>query len=182
MATDHYRLFHEASMSSERPYQVILFADLSGSTEMKTKTGEVNWLSTIGKFLDITTEAITSHGGTVVKYLGDGTLAAFDSEHAAEAINAAIRIQAMLFTENRNNSVKECLATVGIATGHVVEYEAPGGAWTMSALSSSTALRACAMQEHRRPSGSTARPSSPQTCSRCRSREAGQKVSAPTTI
>ncbi|MGW6151553.1 adenylate/guanylate cyclase domain-containing protein [Streptomyces sp. NPDC055144] len=114
-------------MSSERPYRVILFADLSGSTEMKTKTGEVNWLSTIGKFLDITTEAITSHGGTVVKYLGDGTLAAFDSEHAAEAINAAIRIQEMLFTENRNNSVKECLATVGIATGHVVEYEAPGG-------------------------------------------------------
>ncbi|MFB8264999.1 adenylate/guanylate cyclase domain-containing protein [Streptomyces sp. NPDC055955] len=109
------------------PYRVILFADLSGSTEMKTKTGEVNWLSTIGKFLDITTEAITSHGGTVVKYLGDGTLAAFDSEHAAEAIDAAIRIQEMLFTENRNNSVKECLATVGIATGHVVEYEAPGG-------------------------------------------------------
>ncbi|MGW4385434.1 adenylate/guanylate cyclase domain-containing protein [Streptomyces sp. NPDC004685] len=127
MATDHYRLFHEASMSPERPYRVILFADLSRSTEMKTKTGEVNWLSTIGKFLDITTEAITSHGGTVVKYPGDGTLAAFDSEHAAEAINAAIRIQEMLFTENRNNSVKECLATVGTAPGHVVEYEAPGG-------------------------------------------------------
>lgn len=127
MATDHYRLFHEASMSSERPYRVILFADLSGSTEMKTKTAEVNWLATIGKFLDITTEAVTSQGGTVVKYLGDGTLAAFDSEHAAEAINAAIRIQEMLLAENRKNSVKECLATVGIATGHVVEYEAPGG-------------------------------------------------------
>ncbi|MFB7755001.1 hypothetical protein ACFC18_36195 [Streptomyces sp. NPDC056121] len=56
----------------------------------------MNWRSTIGKFLDITTEAITSHGGTVVKYLGDGTLAAFDSEHAAEAIDAAIRIQEML--------------------------------------------------------------------------------------
>ncbi|MDQ1013125.1 class 3 adenylate cyclase/cold shock CspA family protein [Streptomyces sp. V4I23] len=126
MATDHFSLFQEASRSPERPYRVILFADLSGSTEMKTKTGEVNWLPTIGKFLDITTEAITSHGGTVVKYLGDGTLAAFGSEHAADAINAAIRIQEMLRTENKN-ALKECLATIGIATGHVVEYEAPGG-------------------------------------------------------
>ncbi|GAA1436205.1 hypothetical protein GCM10009601_63170 [Streptomyces thermospinosisporus] len=126
MVTDHFSLFQEASRNPERPYRVILFADLSGSTELKSKTGEVNWLPTIGKFLDITTDAITAHGGTVVKYLGDGTLAAFSSEQAADAINAAIRIQEMLRAENKN-TLKECLATIGIATGHVVEYQAPGG-------------------------------------------------------
>ncbi|QEU85407.1 adenylate/guanylate cyclase domain-containing protein [Streptomyces viridosporus] len=127
MATDHFSLFQEALNHQDRPHRVILFADLAGSTEMKGKTGEVGWLPTIGKFLDITTRAVTEHGGTVVKYLGDGTLAVFDGERAAEAICAAITIQELLKEENSRGSVNDCLATVGIATGRVVEYQAPGG-------------------------------------------------------
>lgn len=127
MTTDHFSLFQEASRGQDRPQRVIMFADLSGSTEMKEKTAEVNWLPTIGKFLDITTEAVTSHGGQVFKYLGDGTLAVFNDDQAADAINASIRIQEMLYDENKNNSLKGCLATVAIATGPVVEYRAPGG-------------------------------------------------------
>ncbi|MER5691158.1 adenylate/guanylate cyclase domain-containing protein [Streptomyces mirabilis] len=127
MTTDHFTLFQEALSHQDRPHRVILFADLSGSTEIKGKSGEVGWLPTIGKFLDITTQAVIGHGGTVVKYLGDGTLAVFDGERAAEAICAAISIQEMLRTENSQGVVNDCFATVGIATGRVVEYEAPGG-------------------------------------------------------
>lgn len=127
MSIEHFDLFREASGSADQPTKAILFADLSGSTEMKGKMGEVAWLPTLGKFLDITSAAITEHGGTVVKYLGDGTLAAFDGEHAAEAICAAIRIQEMLRSANSEGALNDCLATVGIATGRVVEYEAPGG-------------------------------------------------------
>ncbi|MFI5569857.1 adenylate/guanylate cyclase domain-containing protein [Streptomyces sp. NPDC051740] len=127
MATDHFSLFQEALSHQDRPSRVILFADLAGSTEMKGKTGEVGWLPTIGKFLDITARAVTEHGGTVIKYLGDGTLAAFDGERAAEAICAAITIQELLKEENSKGRVNDCLATVGVATGRVVEYEAPGG-------------------------------------------------------
>lgn len=127
MSTDHFTLFQEALRSTDRPTKVILFADLAGSTEMKGRSGEVGWLPTIGKFLDITTEATTKHGGEVVKYLGDGTLAAFDGENAAEAICSAIHIQEELREVNSQGVVNDCLATVGIATGRVVEYKAPGG-------------------------------------------------------
>ncbi|EHR61505.1 adenylate/guanylate cyclase domain-containing protein [Saccharomonospora cyanea] len=127
MSTDHFTLFQEALGSTDRPTKVILFADLAGSTEMKDRSGEVGWLPTIGKFLDITTEATTEHGGTVVKYLGDGTLVAFDGENAAEAICSAIRIQEKLRFANSQGVLNDCLATVGIATGRVVEYKAPGG-------------------------------------------------------
>lgn len=129
MSTDHFALFQAALTNRDRPTKVILFADLSGSTEMKGKTAEIAWLPTIGKFLDITTVAVSENGGTVVKYLGDGTLAVFDGEHAAEAICAAIRIQEMLREENSPDKgiLRDCYASVGIATGRVVEYEAPGG-------------------------------------------------------
>ncbi|WP_328620345.1 adenylate/guanylate cyclase domain-containing protein [Streptomyces sp. NBC_00354] len=143
MAIDHFTLFQEALRNPDRPYRVILFADLSGSTEMKGKSGEVGWLPTIGKFLDITTEAVRAHGGTVVKYLGDGTLAAFDGERAAEAIRAAIRIQEMLRSENSAGVLNECLATIGIATGRVVEYEAPGGGLDYSGSVVDLAARLC---------------------------------------
>ena len=126
MSVAHFDLFREAS-GGDRPTKVILFADLAGSTEMKSKMGEVAWLPTLGKFLDITSTAIRESGGTVVKYLGDGTLGAFDGEHAAEAIRAAIKIQEMLRTANSNGELNDCLATVGIATGRIIEYEAPGG-------------------------------------------------------
>ncbi|MEU2667260.1 adenylate/guanylate cyclase domain-containing protein [Streptomyces sp. NPDC007164] len=127
MTTDHFTLFQESLHNPDRPHRVILFADLSGSTEMKGKLGEVGWLPTIGKFLDITTTAIRDHDGTVVKYLGDGTLAAFDGERAAAAICAAIRIQELLRSEVSKGALNDCIATVGIATGRVVEYAAPGG-------------------------------------------------------
>jgi class 3 adenylate cyclase len=119
--------FQQASTNQDRPYRVILFAELAGSTEMKTRVEEQTWLVVLGKFIDITTEAITSQGGAVVKHLGDGTLAAFDGERVTEATNAAIRIQEMLHTESMTGVLEECLASIGIAAGRVVEYQAPGG-------------------------------------------------------
>ncbi|MFD8896337.1 adenylate/guanylate cyclase domain-containing protein [Streptomyces ardesiacus] len=124
MTVDHYTLFREALDAPERAQKTILFADLSGSTEMKEKTAELTWLPTIGKFLDITVTAITAHGGCVVKYLGDGTMAVFDGDLPANALCAAIGIQEAL-DEDRN--LHDRFARVGIATGSVVEYEAPGG-------------------------------------------------------
>ncbi|MCX5184232.1 adenylate/guanylate cyclase domain-containing protein [Streptomyces sp. NBC_00268] len=143
MATDHFTLFQDALRNPDRPHRAILFADLSGSTEMKGKSGEVGWLPTIGKFLDITAEAVTAHGGTVVKYLGDGTLAVFDGERAAEAICAAISIQETLRSENNRGVLNDCLATVGVATGRVVEYEAPGGGLDYVGSVADLAARLC---------------------------------------
>ncbi|MGW8764877.1 adenylate/guanylate cyclase domain-containing protein [Streptomyces sp. NPDC055815] len=143
MASDRITL-EEALRSTDRPTKVVLFADLAGSTEMKSRTGEVGWLPTIGKFLDITTTATIENGGTVVKYLGDGILAVFDGDHAAEAICAAIRIQEMLRAENAEQIVTDCLASVGIATGRVVEYQAPAGGLDYVGSVVDLAARLCA--------------------------------------
>jgi class 3 adenylate cyclase/cold shock CspA family protein len=143
MTSDQITLL-EALRSTERPTKVVLFADLAASTEMKSKVGEVGWLPTLGTFLDIATTSTAEHGGTVVKYLGDGILAVFDGDHAAEAICAAIQIQEMLHSENAELIVADCLASVGIATGRVVEYEAPSGGLDYVGSVVDLAARLCA--------------------------------------
>ncbi|MFD5300500.1 adenylate/guanylate cyclase domain-containing protein [Streptomyces mutabilis] len=120
--------FKESIRHPDRPSRVILFADIGESMEMKIRLGEVSWLQIFDKFTEIVMEAITAQGGTVIKYLSDGALAAFETRHASQAINSAIRIQEMLHVESmRGVLTEECHATIGIATGRVVEYRAPGG-------------------------------------------------------
>lgn len=109
-----------------RVYRVVMFVDMSDSTTMKEKEAEASWLTTYGWFFDKIAESIEGFGGIIVKYLGDGVMAVFDDEHAAEAINAAIRIQEEIAigTENRRVVLHCC---VGIATGEVVEFQTARG-------------------------------------------------------
>ncbi|RKN23860.1 adenylate/guanylate cyclase domain-containing protein [Micromonospora musae] len=122
----HYSsLFNQALQDA--PHKVVLFVDMVGSTDLKLRSPEVEWLPTMGRFLDLVDEAVRKHGGTVVKYLGDGVLAVFGDEQAANAINAAIMIQESLEADNDGNRLRNCQCRVGLATGKVVEYEGPGG-------------------------------------------------------
>ncbi|MFD0782656.1 adenylate/guanylate cyclase domain-containing protein [Micromonospora azadirachtae] len=122
----HYSsLFNRALQDA--PHKVVLFVDMVGSTDLKLRSPEVEWLPTMGRFLDLVDEAVRQHDGTVVKYLGDGVLAVFGDEQAANAINAAIMIQESLEADNDGNRLRNCQCRVGLATGKVVEYEGPGG-------------------------------------------------------
>jgi len=136
---DHHNTFSNSSSQVER---TILFADLTGSTEMKHRMGYLAWLPILGSFLDITTEAVTGHGGTIVKYLGDGALAVFEEDHAHQAICAAIEIQESLRNNDRRAALGETRATIGIATGKVIEYPAPGGGGAMDYVGSAVDLAA----------------------------------------
>ncbi|MDX3453667.1 adenylate/guanylate cyclase domain-containing protein [Streptomyces sp. ME02-8801-2C] len=124
IATSHHSIFSQTSGQVER---TALFADLTGSTAMKHNDGYRAWLPILGTFLDITRHAVTTHGGTVVKYLGDGALAVFDEDHAHNAIRAAIQIQESLRNKEGQDAIGKRGATVGIASGKVIEYPAPGG-------------------------------------------------------
>jgi class 3 adenylate cyclase len=120
----YFDRFRTALDEPERPNRVVLFADIVGSTEMKSK-GEVTWLPTVGKFYDVVHNAVEDHDGQIIKYLGDGAIAVFPDDAASEAINAAIRIQEQL-EDLRHKNILICQCSVGIATGQPVEFTVSG--------------------------------------------------------
>lgn len=55
----------------------ILFVDLVGSTELKHKSSQDEWLPIVARFLFTVSSAIQENGGMVVKYIGDEVMGAF---------------------------------------------------------------------------------------------------------
>jgi class 3 adenylate cyclase len=55
----------------------ILFVDLVGSTELKHKVSQEEWLPVVARFLFTVSGVITEHGGAVVKYIGDEVMGVF---------------------------------------------------------------------------------------------------------
>jgi class 3 adenylate cyclase len=91
---------------------------------MKAQHSEATWLNTYGWFFDLLARTIEK--GTIVKYLGDGAMAVFSEENAADAINWAIRIQEGLADGQAANVVPVfCECSIGIAFGDVVAFETP---------------------------------------------------------
>lgn len=107
------------------PTVVTLFVDMVDSTNLKEKTPESNWLSTYAWFYETVTEPITQATGQIVKFTGDGVLAVFTDDRAADAINAAIKVQERI-AEGVDNRRVEVSCSIGIATGEVVRFAIPG--------------------------------------------------------
>jgi class 3 adenylate cyclase/cold shock CspA family protein len=117
----------EAITSDEcRVDKVIMFIDMTDSTNMKEREPETAWLGTYAWFFDKVSEAIEEKGGAIVKYLGDGVMAAFSADEADAAINAGVLIQEQIADAD---SVRRahCNCTIAIATGEVVEIHTPSG-------------------------------------------------------
>lgn len=107
-----------------RVTKTIVAIDLTDSTSMKEREPETNWLTTYSWFFEQLATTIGQHG-RIVKYLGDGAMAVFTEDNAAEAINWAIRVQEAL-AEARGERRVSCDCSVGIAYGEVVEFDLPG--------------------------------------------------------
>jgi len=91
---------------------------------MKEQQPEASWLTTYAWFFDLLSETIGAYNGTIVKYLGDGAMAVFAEDSAADALNWAIKIQEEL-ADARAKNVVSCLCSVGIGYGGVVEFDTP---------------------------------------------------------
>lgn len=65
----------------------ILFTDVVGSTELATRVHHKEWQRLLGKHDELVRREIALAGGTVVKAIGDGFLATFETPH--EAVRAA---------------------------------------------------------------------------------------------
>lgn len=107
-------------------WRSMLFVDFTASTAAKQTQPEAAWLPTLGLFFDVVNDVLAkSVGGRIVKYLGDGAMAVFDDNSAAEAINAAIDIQEEMARMNKDGRmVGSC--SIAVTTGEVVRFCTPG--------------------------------------------------------
>jgi DNA-binding NarL/FixJ family response regulator len=72
----------------------VLFADVEGSTAMLERLGQTRWLGALADYETLLGASITEHGGTLIKAIGDGHLAAFPSARAA--LRCAVDVQRSL--------------------------------------------------------------------------------------
>ena len=96
----------------------VVFADLFGSTRVFEALGNVKATQAVTQITAWITKIVETHGGRVVKTLGDGVLALFDDSRVA--INAVVAMQ----RNHKNNMTQMPLASrlpirIGVASGEV---------------------------------------------------------------
>ena len=102
---------------TERSTAIVLFTDLVGSTELRSRLGEDAAEALREQHDALVTGAVEASRGTVVKNLGDGFMATFAG--ASDAVGAAVAIQQAI--ERRNRSSSTALGVrIGISAGDVV--------------------------------------------------------------
>ena len=69
----------------------LVFTDIVDSTRLAESVGDEAWAGTIGTHESTIRRITAAEGGTVVKFLGDGSMLAFESARAA--VRTAIQIQ-----------------------------------------------------------------------------------------
>lgn len=111
----------------ERKRVTVLFADISGSTELVEKMDPEDVISDILPAVDIMSRAVQQFGGTVVKAMGDGIMAIFGApvaleHHAERACRAALEIQRAVAARQGEDGMPIAAVRVhiGLASGEVV--------------------------------------------------------------
>jgi class 3 adenylate cyclase/DNA polymerase III delta prime subunit len=99
----------------------VLFTDLVGSTELRVRLGEEAADELRRTHDALLSEAVTAHGGGVVKGLGDGIMATFES--AADGVAAAVAIQQAVDAHARRLRVEGFAVRVGLSIGDVSTEE-----------------------------------------------------------
>ncbi len=99
----------------------VVFADLSGFTEMTGRLGPTTIYSVVDEFLRLASTTLISHGAFIDKYIGDAVMALFNvpikrADHAAAAVAASAKLQELL-PELSERLGTPLHASVGIASG-----------------------------------------------------------------
>lgn len=124
------RLLHsgtEATRSVEREVTV-LFTDVAGFTAMSEHLSAAEVVKFLNLHFDLLCDKISSHGGTVDKFMGDGLMAFWGApladpkhaNHALEAVNAIARAFAENNVSRANQGLKPLKLRMGVHTGRAV--------------------------------------------------------------
>ncbi|MCP3395026.1 AAA family ATPase [Bradyrhizobium sp. CCGB12] len=110
--------------AAERRQLTVMFVDLVGSTALSGRLDPEELRDIIGAYHRRCAEVITSSGGFVAKYLGDGVLAYFGypqahEEDAEQAVRAGLALIEALAKLDAGNAAT-LRVRIGIATGLVV--------------------------------------------------------------
>ena len=102
----------------------ILFLDIEGFTTLSERLDPQQLVRTLNRFYAAVAEPLTRHDGVIVQFQGDAILATFNAprlnpDHAANAVRAALEIQALLKTRTFGNGLA-LRARIGINTGVVI--------------------------------------------------------------
>jgi class 3 adenylate cyclase len=101
-----------AAVPSE--HRTILFVDVVASVELYADLGDAGARARVGPCLEEFSHLIERQGGTIVKFLGDGILAAFEDERAA--VDTAMRMVA-------DAPSHQLQVAIGVHTGEVIVEE-----------------------------------------------------------
>jgi class 3 adenylate cyclase/tetratricopeptide (TPR) repeat protein len=106
----------------ERATATVLFTDLVGSTELRSRLGEAAAEEVRRKHDRLLTEAVEANRGRVVKGLGDGIMATFTG--ASDAVAAGVGIQQAIDRHNRAADAPTLEIRIGLSAGDVTFDEA----------------------------------------------------------
>jgi class 3 adenylate cyclase/tetratricopeptide (TPR) repeat protein len=97
----------------------ILFTDVVGSVELRTKRGDESAHKLMEKHFDLVRQQIEHHSGQEVKTMGDGFMVAFGSAHSA--VNCAVDLQQALAEHNFKNPDEQVQVRIGLNTGEAIK-------------------------------------------------------------
>jgi adenylate cyclase len=93
----------------------LMFTDIVDSTIWLTQLGDESWARVVGWHDGVVRDAVEGNGGVVVKTLGDGVMAAFDSTRAAARAACAIQSAVTTATDQPDIEVR-----IGLHVGEVM--------------------------------------------------------------
>src|SRR4051794_19194907 len=110
------QLDRAAELEKLRRNITVMFTDLKGSTAYFEKYGDAAGLIMVHHCNSLLSDAVTRHGGRVIKTIGDAVMAAFEDQ--AEAVQAAIEMQQAITADNAGKAESQrILVRVGINHG-----------------------------------------------------------------
>lgn len=117
-----------AGLGGEVRDLTVFFSDVAGFTSIAEDLPPDELVRRLGRYLEVVTDTITEHRGTVDKYLGDGVMAFWgapldDPGHAAHALVAALVIERRLTELGRSPEgawMHGAVTRMGLASGPVL--------------------------------------------------------------
>jgi len=93
----------------------VLFTDLKSSTALYERIGDLRAFSLVQQHFDRLSTVVQDHAGAIVKTIGDAVMAAF--QRPADAVGAALDMQAQIERFNRERGADEVILKIGIHRG-----------------------------------------------------------------